>query len=152
MHFAPSLLRFKIFITKIQIYLLLYICSKMLSSYGDASWKLSKTMSINFKTKERGAGRASYASRLGTHLISKYLSLMKTGSLLLRWGSRLLNTLVDAILQPDQINIAVYFWYLVISVLYTVRYCTRVHWTSHFLQGTRNTRPCITGRGHPVLC
>ena len=28
-------------------------------------------------------------------------------------------------------------------------YCTRIHRTSHFLQGTRNTRPCITG--HPVV-
>ena len=41
--FAKSLLRFKIFITKIQINLLLYICSKILSSYGYALWKLSKT-------------------------------------------------------------------------------------------------------------
>ena len=23
--------------------------------------------------------------------------------------------------------------------------CTCVHWTSHCLQGTRNTRPCLTG-------
>ena len=30
----------------------------------------------------------------------------------------------------------------------SVGYFTRVHWTSHFLQCTRNTRPCLTG--HPV--
>ena len=29
-----------------------------------------------------------------------------------------------------------------------VRVCTPVIWTSHFLEGTRNTRPCLTG--HPV--
>ena len=28
-------------------------------------------------------------------------------------------------------------WYLVKSYLSCVRYCTRVHWKSHFLQGTR---------------
>ena len=39
------------------------------------------------------------------------------------------------------------FWYLVKSDL---RYCTRVLWTSHFLQGTKITLPCITG--HPVAC
>ena len=26
--------------------------------------------------------------------------------------------------------------------------CTTIQWTSHFLQSTRNTRPCLTG--HPV--
>ena len=26
-----------------------------------------------------------------------------------------------------------------------VGYCTRVHWASHFLHGTRNTRPCLNG-------
>ena len=30
----------------------------------------------------------------------------------------------------------------------SVSYGTHVHWTRHVLQGTRNTRPCITG--HPV--
>ena len=43
---------------------------------------------------------------------------------------------------------AVIFWHLVKSDLATVSYCTPVHWTSHFLQGNRNTRPCIPG--HPV--
>ena len=33
--------------------------------------------------------------------------------------------------------------------MHSVRYCaSRIHWTSHVLQGTRNTRLCITG--HPV--
>ena len=27
----------------------------------------------------------------------------------------------------------------------SVRYCTPVHWTSRFLQGTINTQPCLTG-------
>ena len=45
-------------------------------------------------------------------------------------------------------NMAVFFWYLVKSDLSSVGYCTRVHWTSHFLQGTRNPRSCITC--HPV--
>ena len=79
------------------------------------------------------------------------------------------------ILQPDQINMTVLFWYLVKRdanvrmLLYSktrpdkrgrvvlvpckkwpvsVGYCTLVHWTSHFLQGTINTRLCITV--HPV--
>ena len=43
---------------------------------------------------------------------------------------------------------ALCLWYLVKSDLLSVRYCTSLHWTSHLLQGTRNTRPCITG--HPV--
>ena len=29
------------------------------------------------------------------------------------------------------------------------RYCTHVRWTSNFLQGTRNTRPCITSHSVP---
>ena len=43
---------------------------------------------------------------------------------------------------------AVYFWYLVKIDLSSVDYCIRVHWASHFLQGTRNSWPCLTG--HPV--
>ena len=31
--------------------------------------------------------------------------------------------------QGDQLNIAVFFWYLVKSDLSSIRYCTRVHWT-----------------------
>ena len=51
-------------------------------------------------------------------------------------------------LQPDQINMAILFWYRV-NIDASVRILSsNVYWTSHFLQGTRNTRPCITG--HPV--
>ena len=49
--------------------------------------------------------------------------------------------------QPDQIHMAVLFWYLVKSDAW-LRYYARVHWPSLDLQGTRNTRPRITG--HPV--
>ena len=52
------------------------------------------------------------------------------------------------LLQDDQLNMTVFFRYLVKSVLFSVRHSTRVHWISHFLQGTRKTRPCLTG--HPV--
>ena len=44
-------------------------------------------------------------------------------------------------LQCHQLYMAVCFWYLVKSV----RYCTRVHWINHFLQGTRKTLPCLSG-------
>ena len=42
---------------------------------------------------------------------------------------------------------AVFSWYLVKSV----RYYTSVYWTSHFLQGTENTRPFITGNPVPLV-
>ena len=45
--------------------------------------------------------------------------------------------------QPDQINMTVLFWSLVSSDLSSVGIRTR-----HILQGTTNTRPCITG--HPI--
>ena len=48
-------------------------------------------------------------------------------------------------IQPDQIDIAVVVWYLVKS---GALLNSSVHWTSHILQGTSNTRPCLTG--HPV--
>ena len=51
------------------------------------------------------------------------------------------------LVQAHQINMAVFFWYLVKSDLSSVRYT--VHWTASFFQGTRNTRPYITG--HPVV-
>ena len=44
-------------------------------------------------------------------------------------------------LQGDQLKMAVFFWYLGKSCFYSERVCSSVHWTSHFLQGTRNTRP-----------
>ena len=48
--------------------------------------------------------------------------------------------------QPDQINMAVLFWYHVKTDLASV--FTPVHWTSRFLQDARKTRGCLTG--HPV--
>ena len=48
---------------------------------------------------------------------------------------------------------AVFFWYLVKSYLSSVRYRTRLHWTSNFLQGTRDTRPCLIGHSvDPESC
>ena len=41
--------------------------------------------------------------------------------------------LISLTVQLDQLNIAVLSLY------------SSVHWTSHFLQGTSNTRPCISG-------
>ena len=43
---------------------------------------------------------------------------------------------------------AVFFWNLVKNNLFNVHVYSIVHWTRHFLQGTRKTRPCLTG--HPV--
>ena len=54
--------------------------------------------------------------------------------------------------EPNQLNMAVFFWYLVkidlSSTVYATTYYihTSVHWTSHFLQGTKNTRPCLSSR------
>ena len=38
-----------------------------------------------------------------------------------------------------------FFWYLVKIDFSSVCYCTRVHWTSNFLQGIRKKRRYITG-------
>ena len=38
--------------------------------------------------------------------------------------------------------------YLVKSDLSSVHVYYSIHWTSYFLEGTKKTRPCITG--HPV--
>ena len=49
--------------------------------------------------------------------------------------------------EPDQINMAVLFWYLVKSDV-SVRYCTVATGLDndmYVLQGTRTERPCITG-------
>ena len=40
---------------------------------------------------------------------------------------------------------AVFFWYLGKSEHCTVTRYRSVHWTSHFLQGTRKTWPCLSG-------
>ena len=52
-------------------------------------------------------------------------------------------------IQGDQLNMTVFFCYLVKSDLSSVRYRTRVHRKSNLLQGTGHTQPCLTG--HPVL-
>ena len=46
--------------------------------------------------------------------------------------------------QCDPLNMAVCFWYFIKSVLYR-----RLHWTSHFLQGTRKTQLYLSG--NPVV-
>ena len=59
----------------------------------------------------------------------------------------------DFQVQGDQLNMAVYLWYLVKSDLSSVRYCTvyiGVHWKSHFLQGTWTREPCLFGQA--VVC
>ena len=56
--------------------------------------------------------------------------------------------LVVPLIQPDQINMAVFFWYLVESDLSNVRCCT---WC-YFLQGTRNTQPCLSGQVVYLFC
>ena len=46
------------------------------------------------------------------------------------------------IIQGDQLNMALCFWYLVkTSPVYW-----SVHWKSHFLQGTIKTRLCLSGQ------
>ena len=68
---------------------------------------------------------------------------------ILLWRTKKKKCVIFTRVQGDQLNIAVSFWYLVKSDLSSERYCTRVHWTSHFFQGTRkntavfNWSPCI---------
>ena len=45
------------------------------------------------------------------------------------------------IMQGDQLHMVVCFWYLVKCDFYG-----SVHWTSHFLQSSRKTRSCLSGR------
>ena len=42
------------------------------------------------------------------------------------------------------------FRYLVERDLSSLRDCTRLHWTSHFLQGTKKPRPCLSVHPLPV--
>ena len=52
-------------------------------------------------------------------------------------------------IKGDQLNMAVFIWYLVKSDFSSARYCTVHVYTGqimHFLQDTRNTRPCLTGQ------
>ena len=48
-------------------------------------------------------------------------------------------------IQGDQSNMALFLWYLIKSDFSNVRYCTRVHWTSHFSKVSKKTRPYLTG-------
>ena len=67
--------------------------------------------------------------------------------LFLAYGGPFFNHLTAPYLpQPDQINIAVFSGTLELKVYANVQ--SSVHCTSHVLQGTRKTRPCITG--HPA--
>ena len=45
--------------------------------------------------------------------------------------------------QCDQLNMAVFFLDLGKNDLSSVHVYSSVHWTSHFIQGTRKIRPCI---------
>ena len=49
-------------------------------------------------------------------------------------------------IQGDQLSMAVYFWYLVKIDLSRVHVYNSIHWTSHFLKGTRKIRPCLSDR------
>ena len=68
----------------------------------------------------------------------------------LGFGSLSLLWTIFMYVQSDQLNMAVLFWYLVNSDMSRVRYCTRVHWTSHFLHGSRKTRPMFNWS--PSIC
>ena len=50
------------------------------------------------------------------------------------------------IIQGHQTDMAVYFRYIVQNDLSILCVQSSVHWTSHFLHGTRNTRTCLSGR------
>ena len=49
-------------------------------------------------------------------------------------------------LQGHHLNMAVFLSTLTINYLPSVRGCSSIHWTSHFLQGTGKTRPCLSGQ------
>ena len=53
------------------------------------------------------------------------------------------------ILKPNKIYIAVFFCYLRKLLVHCSHMYSGIHWTSHFIQGNRKTRQCLTG--HPVL-
>ena len=56
---------------------------------------------------------------------------------LLQDQRRTVHPQTDVQVQGDQLDMAVCFWYLVKKELSSVRYCTCVNWTWHFLLGTR---------------
>ena len=53
---------------------------------------------------------------------------------------------VSIYIQGDQLNMAVCFLYLFKGDLSSVHIHSSVHWSGHFLYGTRTTRPCLSGR------
>ena len=57
------------------------------------------------------------------------------------------NPALICILQGDQLNMAVFFWYLGKIDLSSVHVYSTLHWPSNLLQG--QTRPCLTSR--PVI-
>ena len=52
-------------------------------------------------------------------------------------------------MQPDQINMAVFFWYLVKNYLSSVRYCSK-----EYRRGTSDTvdQPCALNIGNNKNC
>ena len=48
--------------------------------------------------------------------------------------------------QVDQLNVTVCFWYLVKSVLSSVRVYSALNWTGHFFQVTRKLWLCLSGQ------
>ena len=49
-------------------------------------------------------------------------------------------------IQGDRLNMAVCSLYLVKHDLSSVHVYSTLHWTGYFLQGTRKTRPCLSGQ------
>ena len=64
----------------------------------------------------------------------------------IRRSCKVVYVLWTDIQQGGHLNMAVLFLYLVKRDLASLRYVTVVHWKSHFLQGIRTTRPCLSGR------
>ena len=55
------------------------------------------------------------------------------------------NLVENVLLQGDQLNMAVFFWYLVKMTLVYATVLNSLHGTSHVFQGTRIARPCLIG-------
>ena len=133
MHFRIMLLRINIIKIIIWIHLLTYNWSKMLSSSQNVSLKLSKTTSQK-KTVPIWLHHTVLNINPSIGIIGDRLmtSFKNFDLICLRTGWPVIHGRV----------------FLVKSDLSSVRYCTHVHWTSHFFQGTRKTRLCLIG--HPV--
>ena len=61
-------------------------------------------------------------------------------------GIHFVKELKNIKMQGDQLYMAVCFWYLAKSDLSSGHWYISVHLTSHFLQGIRTPRPCLSGR------